>query len=82
MFKRIALAVAAVIIFSSCVKSLDNAGVIQWDLSSLNLPQMEYNGRVYYIYPDAGEMTYDEAIAYCEQLSSFIHDDLFLPDQQ
>ena len=69
-------------LFSSCVKSLERAGVMKWDLSSLDLPQIEYNGKTYYIHPDAGEMTYQEALAYCERLTSYNHNDWFLPDLQ
>lgn len=69
-------------VFSSCVKSLESTGVIKWDLSSLDLPQMEYNGKTYYIHPDAGEMTYQEALAFCERLTAYSHDDWFLPGQQ
>lgn len=69
-------------VFSSCVKSLESAGVMKWDLSSLDLPQMEYNGKTYYIHPDAGEMSYEEALAYCERLTAYNHSDWFLPGQQ
>ena len=55
---------------------------MKWDLSALDLPQMEYNGKTYYIHPDAGEMTYEEAVAYCERLTAYNHSDWFLPGQQ
>lgn len=82
MTKRIVFGLIAISVFSSCVKSLESAGVMKWDLSSLDLPQMEYNGKTYYIHPDAGEMTYQDALAYCERLSAYNHSDWFLPGQQ
>ena len=55
---------------------------MKWDLSALDLPQMEYNGKTYYIHPDAGEMTYEQAIDYCKRLNAYNHQDWFLPDKQ
>lgn len=82
MTKRIVFGLIAIAVFSSCVKSLESAGVMKWDLSALDLPQMEYNGKTYYIHPDAGEMTYEQAIDYCKSLNAYNHQDWFLPDKQ
>ena len=82
MTKRIVFGLIVIAVFSSCVKSLESAGVMKWDLSSLDLPKMDYNGKTYYVHPDAGEMTYQDALAYCERLSAYNHDDWFLPGQQ
>ena len=62
MRKHILIGILSILSLSSCVKSLESAGVMRWDLSALDLPQMEYNGKTYYIHPDAGEMTYEEAM--------------------
>lgn len=82
MRKHILIWILFILSLSSCVKSLESAGVMKWDLSALDLPQMEYNGKTYYIHPDAGEMTYEEAVAYCERLTAYNHSDWFLPGQQ
>lgn len=76
------LGILLILSLTSCVKPLADTGVIKWDLSSLDLPQMNYNGKTYYIHPDAGEMTYQEALSYCERLNAYEHQDWFLPDKQ
>lgn len=76
------LGILLILSLTSCVKPLADTGVIKWDLSSLDLPQMTYNGKTYYIHPDAGEMTYQEALSYCERLNAYEHQDWFLPDKQ
>lgn len=82
MTKRIVFGLIAIAVFSSCVKSLESAGVMKWDLSSLDLPQIDYNGKTYYIHPDVGEMSYNQAIEYCKRLNAYNHQDWFLPDKQ
>ena len=82
MNSRFKLGILLLISLTSCVKPLADTGVIEWDLSSLELPQMEYNGKIYYIHPDAGEMSYHEAVDYCKRLTAYNHSDWFLPGQQ
>lgn len=81
MKKKLLVSLLVAFSMASCVRSLEDEGVMDWDSSSLKLPQMLYNGQIYYIHPDAGEMSYEEAIDYCKQLTAYSHSDWFLPNK-
>ena len=45
------------------------------------LATFEYSGTTYYVHPDAGKMTWQSAIDYCEGLTFDGHSDWFLPSK-
>lgn len=44
-------------------------------------PSFQYDGNTYYVYPDAGEMTWQNAMRFCDNLTSAGCSDWFLPDK-
>lgn len=45
------------------------------------LPTFQYAGTIYYVHPDAGTMTWQSAMDYCDNLTFADYSDWFLPDQ-
>lgn len=44
------------------------------------LPTFQYAGTTYYVHPDAGKMTWESAVNYCDNLTFAGFSDWFLPD--
>ncbi len=45
-----------------------------------DLPTFNYNAAKYYVYPDAGAMDWDNAMAYCDKVNVAGYDDWYLPN--
>lgn len=44
-------------------------------------PSFQYGGSMYYVYPDAGEMTWQDAMVFCDTLTYAGYSDWFLPNK-
>ena len=68
--------IASVLLFSACVKNVEDEGV-----NPDFIPHFTYGGFTYYIHPSLGEMTWTDAKKACRNHDGYGFHDWFLPSQ-